>query len=96
MSNDIHSGEDGGNSQNDQGHNKTVTIIVNTRAKEWSEKFITFEQVVALAFPGQSYDSDGTTVEYSRGHGSDKAMHSGDRVEVKDRMVFDVELANRS
>ena len=96
MPNDIHSGEDGDNFQNEQGHNTTVTIIVNTRPKVWSEKDITFEQIVALAFPGQSYDPDGTTVEYSRGHGPDKALHSGDRVEVKDRMVFDVELVNRS
>jgi multiubiquitin len=73
-----------------------VTIIVNTRRKEWSEKDITFEKVVELAFPGQPYDRDGTTVEYCKGHGPDKALHAGEHIEVKDGMIFDVELGNRS
>ncbi|MCU1508885.1 MAG: hypothetical protein JWQ12_1150 [Glaciihabitans sp.] len=75
---------------------KTVTIIINTRSQPWGEKEITFEQVVELAFPGQTYDPAGTTVEYSRGHGPDHALRTGQRVAVKDRMVFDVEPANRS
>ncbi len=75
---------------------KVVTIIVNTRPHEWLEKDITFEQAVELAFPGQPYDPAGTTVEYSRGHGPDKSLRPGERVHVKDGMVFDVEAANRS
>lgn len=51
---------------------------------------------VVVAFPRQPYDPDSTTVEYSRGHGRDKALHAGERVEVKDGMIFDVELGNRS
>ncbi|MDO7883120.1 multiubiquitin domain-containing protein [Antiquaquibacter soli] len=75
---------------------KTVTIIVNTRSLPWSEKKITFEQVVELAAPGQPYDPALTTVEYSRGHGPDHDLRPGKSVEVKDGMVFDVEPANRS
>ena len=74
----------------------TVTIIVNTKPKAWSEKKITFEQVVELAFPGQPYNPEGTTVEYSRGHGPDHSLRPGQSVEVKDGMIFDVEPANRS
>lgn len=74
----------------------TVTLIVNTRSYEWSEAKITFERVVELAFPGQPYDPEGTTVEYSRGHGPDHSLRPGQSVEVKDAMVFDVEPANRS
>lgn len=74
----------------------TVTLIVNTRPQNWSQTKITFEQVVELAFPGQPYDPEGTTVEYSRGHGPDHELRPGQSVEVKDEMVFDVELANRS
>jgi hypothetical protein len=73
-----------------------VTIIVNTRHYPWAEKKITFEQVVEIAFPGQPYDPQGTTVEYSRGHGPDKSLRPGESVEVKEGMVFDVEPANRS
>lgn len=75
---------------------QTVTIVVNTRQYQWAEKKITFEQVVELAFPGQPYDPEGTTVEYSRGHGPDHSLRPGQSVEVKDGMIFDVEPANRS
>lgn len=75
---------------------KTVTIIVNTKPFPWHEKRISFEQVVELAAPGQPYDPQGTTVEYSRGHGPDHSLRPGQSVEVKDGMVFDVEPANRS
>jgi hypothetical protein len=75
---------------------KIVTITVNTREVPWTEKKISFEQVVELAFPGQPYDPAGTLVEYSRGHGPDHSLRPGKDVEVKDGMVFDVEPANRS
>ncbi|GAT11674.1 multiubiquitin domain-containing protein [Mycolicibacterium novocastrense] len=75
---------------------KIVTITVNTRKVPWTEKKISFEQVVELAFPGQPYDPAGTLVEYSRGHGPDHLLRPGKDVEVKDGMVFDVEPANRS
>ena len=75
---------------------KTVTIVVNTKPHEWAEKEITFEEVVELAFPSQPYDQQGTTVEYSRGHGPDKSLRPGESVRVKNRMIFDVEPANRS
>lgn len=75
---------------------KVVTITVNTKQHEWTEKKISFEQVVELAFPGQPYDPAGTLVEYSRGHGPDHALRPGKDVQVKDGMVFDVEPANRS
>jgi hypothetical protein len=75
---------------------KVVSIVVNTKAHEWAEKKISFEQVVELAFPGQAYDPAGTLVEYSRGHGPDHSLRPGKDVEVKDGMVFDVEPANRS
>ncbi len=75
---------------------ETVTIIVNTKHFSWHEKKISFEQVVGLAFPGQPYDPQGTTVEYSRGHGPDHSLRPGESVEVKEGMIFDVEPANRS
>ena len=74
----------------------SVTIIVNTKPRTWAEKKITFEQVVEVAFPGQPYNPEGTTVEYSRGHGRDHSLRPGESVEVKEGMIFDVELATRS
>lgn len=77
-------------------HTQTVTITVNTRQFPWTEKKISFEQVVELAFPGQPYDPMGTLVEYSTGHGQNHSLRPSQSVEVKDGMVFDVEPANRS
>jgi hypothetical protein len=73
-----------------------LTIIVNTKRHPWSEKKITFEQVVELAFPGQPYDPQGTLVECSRGHDPDHSLRPGHSVEAKEGMIFDVEPANRS
>lgn len=75
---------------------KDVSIIVNTRPYPWTEKEITFEQVVALAVSGEQYDPAATLVEYSRGHGPDKSLRPGQSIHVKDGMIFDVEPSLRS
>lgn len=75
---------------------RDVTIVVNTRPHVWTEKHISFEQVVGLAVNGEQYDPAGTLVEYSRGHGSDKSLRPGEAVRVKDGMIFDVEPSLRS
>lgn len=79
---------------------KTVTIIVNGRAKTWPKNAeITFEQVVALAFPDPpSGDGVQFTVQYTRGHGNKPAgaLVEGQSVKVKDGMEFDVTPTNRS
>jgi hypothetical protein len=75
---------------------KTATIVVNTRPHSWSEKDITFEQVVGLAVGGEQYDPTATTVEYSRGHGPDRSLRAGESVRVKDGMIFDVQPSLRS
>jgi hypothetical protein len=79
---------------------KTVTIIVNGRPKTWPKnEDITFEQVVALAFPNPpSGDGVQFTVQYTRGHGNKPAgtLVEGQSVKVKDGMEFDVTQTNRS
>jgi len=85
---------------NDNGKGpKPVTIIVNARPQVWTEKKISFEQVVALAYPGQPIsEQDSVTVRYSRGHegnGSGTLTAAKD-IPVKDGMVFDVVRTSRS
>ena len=79
---------------------KTVTIIVNGRAKPWPKnEDISFEQVVALAFPNPpSGDGIQFTVQYTRGNGHKPAgtLVEGQSVKVKDGMEFDVTQTNRS
>lgn len=79
---------------------KTVTIVVNGRAKSWPRnEDITFEQVVALAFPNPpSGDGIQFTVQYTRGHGNKPAgsLVEGQSVKAKEGMEFDVTQTNRS
>jgi hypothetical protein len=77
-----------------------VTIIIDGTPHEWSEKEISYEQVVNLAYDGQPPTGEfiEITVGYHRG-ASDK--HEGDlepsqSVKVKDGMVFDVTATDRS
>ncbi len=79
---------------------KTVTIIVNGRVKTVPKnEQITFDQVVALAFPNPP-TGDGVqfTVQYTRGEGNKPsgALVEGQSVKVKEGMEFDVTPTNRS
>jgi len=76
-----------------------IMLIVNGRLKPWTERIITFEQLVELAFG--SYDPDPNkvyTVTYDKGphenpHGT---MDKGDKVCVKDKMIFNVTCTDKS
>jgi Multiubiquitin len=79
---------------------KTVTIIVNGRAKTVPKnEEITFDQVVALAFPNPpAGDGVQFTIQYTRGQGHKPTgtLVEGQSVKVKDGMEFDVTPTNRS
>jgi hypothetical protein len=79
--------------------NFKIEIIVNGRQKSWAEKTITFEEVVVLAFG--SYDANPNkvyTVTYDRGPHQNPAgsMVKGDKVFVKDKMIFNVTATDKS
>jgi hypothetical protein len=76
-----------------------ITIIVNGRSKNWTEKVITFEQIVVLAFG--TYDPNPNkvyTITYDRGphENPEGSMVKGDRVFVKDKMIFNVTATDKS
>lgn len=81
------------------GHDKDAEIIVNTRPKIWTEKKISYEQVVKLAFPDDTpSETIVYTVEYRKGedskpHGS---LVAGESTPVKAGMIFDVVRTDRS
>lgn len=87
-------------SNSDHGHGKpAVTIFVNTRKFEWSEKQVTYEQVYEMAFPGEPLnDGDVARIEFSRGHngGGAGTLRPGEKVDVKTNMIFDVYVTVRS
>ncbi|MFZ5693227.1 MAG: multiubiquitin domain-containing protein [Pseudomonadota bacterium] len=76
-----------------------VTIIVNARQKKWEKKKISFDQVVKLAYPtppaGQCIVY---TVTYHNGPRANPegTMVDGDKVKVKDGMVFNVQYTDKS
>ncbi len=76
-----------------------VKIIVNAREKKWEKKTISFDQVVKLAYPtppaGQCIVY---TVTYHNGPRANPegTMVDGDKVKVKDGMVFNVQYTDKS
>jgi hypothetical protein len=79
---------------------KTVNLVVNGRPKTWSEKDISFTQVVALAYDGNPPAGPDVefTVSYRKGEDKKKegTLVQGESVHVKEGMVFNVVPTNRS
>ncbi len=79
--------------------NFLITIIVNGRPKPWAEKTITFEQAVILGFgnydpnPGRVY-----TISFDRGpyQNPEGSMVKGQKVFVKDKIIFNVTATDKS
>lgn len=76
-----------------------ITLIVNGRPKPWTEKMITFEQIVVIAFGTYDPNPDKIyTVTYDKGPHENRegSMVKGDRVFVKDKMVFNATATDKS
>jgi hypothetical protein len=79
--------------------NKEFTIQVNARDKVWTEKKISFDEVIILAFEVISTDPNVSySVTYKKGDNNkpEGIMVKGDEVKVKDGMRFNVTETNRS
>lgn len=84
---------------NRKDEHKEITIIVNTREKEWGKKDISYEEVIKLAFG--SYDESANViyaVTYSRGEEPkhEGSLSKGMSVKVKKGMVFNVTPTDKS
>ena len=73
-------------------------IIVNTRTKEWNGEFITYREVVDLAYPPPHKPTEVFTVQYMDGppQNPQGSLVEGHKVRVKDEMVFIVDRTDRS
>jgi hypothetical protein len=85
--------------EQDEKVSQETTIIVNGQEKTVTEKEISFDEVVALAFnpvPKGPYIL--ITVAYRRGHGDKPqgTLTEGQSVKVKKGMIFDVTATDRS
>jgi len=77
----------------------SVTIIINAREHTTTSKELTFDQIVALAFPTQPTGPNVLfTITYRRGHGDkpEGSLLSGESVKLKDGMVFVVSATDKS
>jgi hypothetical protein len=85
--------------QNAHKQDESVNIIVNTISKPWSEKRISYKDVIILAFGSYSEDPRiSYTVDYFKGE-KDKeegSITKGDTVKVKEGMIFNVTQTDQS
>ncbi|WEK35886.1 MAG: multiubiquitin domain-containing protein [Candidatus Pseudobacter hemicellulosilyticus] len=76
-----------------------IILIVNGREKKWNDATITYRQVVELAY-GNYVENDQKvyTVTYKRGpeQNPEGSMVTGDRVFVKNKMIFNVTQTDKS
>jgi len=77
---------------------QTFTIIVNGRPKHVTQKELTFDEVVVLAFERPPFgDNTIFTVTYRKGEGDKQAsLVEGGIVKIKDGMIFNVTATNKS
>lgn len=91
--------EDVSSNPSDQapGQNKTVVVIINGRPREVTGQHITYSQLVQLAFPDdQPNEAMAYTITYFNPHGKDGTLVSGQDVQVKEGMIFNVTKTSRS
>ena len=78
---------------------KNYNIIVNGRAKVVAQDYLEFGDVVALAYETPPHgDNTLFTITYKRGHGDkpEGTLVGGERVKVKEGMIFNVTATDKS
>jgi hypothetical protein len=77
---------------------KPITIYVNTRQKEVTERGLTFDQVVALAQPLPSGPNWEYTIDYRHAAGDKHKgeLSQGETVKIKNGTIFDVTATDKS
>ena len=86
-------------SQNPQAaaRKKTVTIFVNGHEETVAKEKLTYEEVVALAYPNPDFQNNTYKATYFRKNDKHEGvLTKGESVEVKDGMTFTVIRAVRS
>lgn len=80
------------------GKDKTVKIFVNTEPHEVPKGKITYERVVALAYPTPpTGENILITVKYRKGQGNKEGfLTAGESVQVVDGMIFSVSATDKS
>lgn len=87
----------------DPGHGndrlREITIVINARERTITDKELTFEQLVTLAYPTTPTGENVLfTISFRRGHGNkpEGSLLAGETVKIKDGMVFVVSATDKS
>ncbi|TLP74562.1 hypothetical protein FEA48_10080 [Pseudomonas nitroreducens] len=88
--------EHGNKGQGAEHQPETKHIIVNARQKPFDGDRITYQQVVALAFPGDDNPEIIYTVSFVGPNILDGTLAEGQSVAIRNGMKFDVKKTNRS
>lgn len=76
---------------------KEFPIFINTEKFTVHQKTLTYQELVNLAYPGDVPSPDKVyDINYSSDHGPDGKVGVGGEVKVKEGMVINVGLTNRS
>jgi Multiubiquitin len=77
-----------------------LQIIIDGTPHEWKKEKMSYEEVIDLAYDGNPPEGENIeiTVAYQRGHGDkhEGDLAPGEKVKVKDGMIFDVTATDRS
>lgn len=77
-----------------------TTIIINGQEKTTTEKELSFEELVSLAYDGNPPSGPNWefTITYRRGHGEkpEGSLVAGESVKVKEGMIFNVRATDKS
>ena len=88
---------DDGNHGASSDQKKEVRIFINTREFVVSKTKLTYQELVDMAYPGDVPGPDKVyEITYSSEHGPDGSVGVGGEVKLKEGMVFNVGITNRS
>lgn len=81
----------------DKAKDKLFTLIVNGRERIVSEKKQSYRDIARLAYPDADFDKFLFTITYFKGEdGKEGDLVEGEKINVKDGMVFNVRRSDRS
>ena len=83
---------------NPPGQEKDFTIIVNAREKTVTQRELTFDEIVILAFGPPNSDASAYTITYQKGPDKKEkgTLVQGESVKLKDGMIFNVTRTDKS
>ena len=76
---------------------KTVTIKINGRSRTVEKRPHTYREIAAIAYPNPDFEKFNYTITYLHGvNGAEGDLVEGEKIEVKNGMVFNVRRSDKS